>query len=299
MSCIAVEQTRSLPIVLQNIFVQHSKMAGTAHPQTKICVPLSGSGLTYWESIAITLCKNPSMPEKPTVVVLGSHIKSNGFILTHYKNSIPHYNEDSVNNTIRWRLEVMDVFTIGNEKRNKCVFRGVPVEGLDDPTLVIDIHLHVYIESINVLIKGWKKRNEDYDARIHSFKFYPNRVYSLRQVLNGCDALLSLRLSSCILSPKEHKAHIIANGRPTGIMVTSSQLDDAIPSWILKKTVESKVGQNLSKTERAKVLLVSAQYDDLWLEFDEDISKLTEVPLLEVKELKMFSTNGRPYFANQ
>jgi hypothetical protein len=47
------------------------------------------------------------------------------------------------------------------------------------------------------------------------------------------------------------------------------------------------------------VLLVPAQYDDLWLEFDEDIAKLPEVPVLEVKELKMFSTNGQPYFASQ
>jgi hypothetical protein len=309
MSCVSVEQTRALPIVFKNSFVQHSTLEGTNLPQTKIYVPLIGSGLTYWESIAITLCKKPTSEE--ATVLLDSHIESNGFKLTRHNNTQRYFANDDA---LQWHLEINDVFMIGTEKRKKCVLRGAYVEGIYDARLVITIirNLHVCIESINVSIKGWKKRDgnghfEEWDASIHSFKFYPNRVYSLRQVLDGCDALLSLRLLSCLLSPVtiEHKpftwrAHIIANGHPTGIMVTSGcRLDGAIPNWILNKTEESKVGQKLANTERSKVLLVPAQYDDLWLEFDEDIAKLPEVPVLEVKELKMFSTNGQPYFASQ
>jgi len=299
MSFVTVEQTRVLPIAIKNTFVEHLKQSDD-QPQTKITIPLCGIGLTYWEVVNIILETYELTPKDRACAKIDSYIHHNTVLL---------YNHGSVfsfgDNVSKIALDMVDSCKLDPELYDTCPLRGILVDGLDLTLAITISNLHATIKNITVTIKGWNKRNGDvsgetWDISVRVLNFQPNRMYSLNHALKDCDAVTRLsfvgsHMARLVVHSDSHKRSGRFSIIPSRCKRYESHDQLLIPNWIRDKNNDSKIAKLLSIIDLQKVILVPIKFAEIWLEFDEDVA---EMPILEIRELKMYNNNGEPHFVH-
>jgi hypothetical protein len=315
---IPVEQTRGFVIAVKKRFVEHVKIDDFV--RTKICVPLNGSGLSYWNRVLVTL--KLEVPIKYT----GKHglarfsIES-GYIVLTKKPTITYdpncievftYNDNNcMISPFQFEVVFADSYKVDDKTIFDCPLRGISVDNMDKATLTVIVDNYiVQVDTISVKIQGWSKTEEYERPRNESNKLIhwthgirelqfstTNRMYPLYDALKNCDALIGLNIFQGATLQSAPRAQVWADGMDTGILINARDVTEASTpfQWVKDKIEASNIYEMAPTGMRDKILLVPSSFRDIFLVFYDDIVQLNSPLRLEIKEVKLFGLDGATY----